>query len=333
MLTAQGIELGNVRDTSVAARFLGEPSTGLAALAAARLEVTLEKLLQDHNWAERPFTGEQLDYLAGDVRHLLALDDVLGRAAAEQGIAAEIAVEWAYKLRGALAPPRDQRPAHARIKGYGELGDEERAVLRRLVLVREQIAGHEDVPAFRVAPSRLLMALARRKPRREEALRRCCGRRHKLRGAPDRWLTAVRCGIEDGAPPVEEQHALEPTVVSRDELVLRKHLATGLSRWRRQEAEDRAVDLQVVLPGHCLGALIRAFTKPVTGEGAALRDRLGTVDGLGECRIARYGRAFAQIASDARLAVEKLVRDEESESPSSPASEPDRRPRADGDRH
>ncbi|RLB54134.1 MAG: ribonuclease D [Deltaproteobacteria bacterium] len=309
MLGQQGIELGNVRDTSVAARFLGESSTGLAALAAARLGITLNKFLQDHNWAERPFTGEQLDYLAGDVSHLLALDDVLTCAAEEQKITAEIAVEWAYKLKGALAPPQDQRPTYLRIKGYGELNDLERAVLRRLVLFRAQLAEREDVPEFRVAPSGLLLALARRKPRQQRALRQCCGNRRKLPGEPEAWLTAVRRGIEDGAPPLEEQPSLAPTVFSRHEIALRKQLAAVLSKWRRREAADRSVDLQVVLPGHCMGPVTGVLATPVSDDGVSLRDRLGSVEGFGECRVERYEPVLAQLASDALAAVEKPLRE------------------------
>jgi ribonuclease D len=333
MLAEKGIELGHVHDTSVAARFLGEPSTGLAALAAARLGVTLDKQLQDHNWAERPFTSQQLDYLAGDVLHLLALDDALNRAAAERGIVAEIEVEREYKLRGALAPPQDQRPTYLRIKGYGELGDQQRAVLRRLVQLREQLAEGEDLPEFRVAPSGLLMALARRRPRQPAQLRQCCGSRRKLRGDPELWLAAVRSGIEDGAPPIEEQPTLEPPVVSRYEIVLRKHLATLLSQWRRREAKDRAVDLQVVLPGHCTGPLIRALTPLADEESSPLSERLGAVDGLGDCRIERYGAAFEQLASNALAAVGPRPGDGGSEAVKPAVSAPGRRPPANDDPH
>ena len=54
MLQQLGLDVGNVRDTSVAARFLGAPATGLAALVKSRFDVELGKKLQDHDWSERP---------------------------------------------------------------------------------------------------------------------------------------------------------------------------------------------------------------------------------------------------------------------------------------
>src|SRR5262245_57477272 len=81
MLYEAGAPLGRVRDTSVAARLLGFRATGLAALLASELGVTVDKRFQQHDWSRRPLTAEQIVYLAGDVRHLLPLDDHLAKKA------------------------------------------------------------------------------------------------------------------------------------------------------------------------------------------------------------------------------------------------------------
>jgi len=305
MLSAAGIELGNVRDTSVAARFLGAPATGLAALVSARLGIALDKQLQDHDWAQRPFTAGQLAYLAGDVRHLLDLDDALSRAAEERGIAPEIAVECGYKLAGALAPPQDQRPSYVRVKGYGELARAEQAVLRRLVQHRDTLARAADVPPFRIAPNAVLLALARRKPRDVAQLTACCGRRRRLTGEPERWLGAVRRGLDDGAPPADEQPRATASGLSRREIALRKRLSSALSSWRRQEARRRGVDAQVVLPGHRLGPLVAALAAATLEAPGDLRDRLAALSGLGACRLERYAQPWHRLAERAWAALER----------------------------
>ena len=172
MLADRGLRLANVRDTSVAARFLGEKATGLAALVSSRLDVDLEKGLQSHDWSARPFTSRQLSYLAGDVLHLLDLEAELRQEAREQDIVEEIALECHYKLWTALEPPKDSRAPHERVKGYKKLSAVEQAVLFRLCEVREEIAERIDRPPFKVAGNRVLLELARRRPADNTELRK-----------------------------------------------------------------------------------------------------------------------------------------------------------------
>ncbi len=301
MLQQLGLEVGNVRDTSVAARFLGEPATGLAALVKSRFDVELSKKLQDHDWSERPFTIAQIDYLVGDVRHLLALDKELEAEAEQLGISEEIALECGYKLMTASRPPRETAPAYARIKGYRALGPESKAVLRRLVEAREQLAERADKPPFRIAANGLLLEMARRKPSAEAAIRRLCRRRSTAKHAR-KWLEAIGRGLEDGHVPAEPQSKKPRSQLPREQILLRNKIDGTLSRWRRAEAEQRGVDMQVVLPGHCTGAVIGALANhPPTDPGgpALLLEALSAVEGFGACRVARYGTALTDIAAAA----------------------------------
>ncbi len=138
LLQQHGITLGPVEDTSVAARFLGEPATGLASLAAKYLDLRLSKKLQSHNWARRPFSDEQLAYLASGVAHLFTLRDLLWEQSEALGIREEIQQECEYKLMMALNPRPPSEPAYMRIKGYKRLNDERRAVVRSLHACREE---------------------------------------------------------------------------------------------------------------------------------------------------------------------------------------------------
>ena len=285
MLADRDLVLGNVHDTSVMARFLDEKATGLSSLSEAHLGVTLSKALQHHDWSVRPLGDAELAYLAGDVMHLLDLADVLDRRVAELGIAEEVALETGYKLATSLAPS-SAPPDYTRAKGYGDLAPAEQAVLRRLFAARDGLAERADVPAHKIAPTAVLVEIARRRPRRHAEIRRLC-RGRTLRYLPD-FMAAVESGLADGAPPAEEQPSTETP--SREEITRRRDLERKLSAWRKAEAARRGVSMQVVLPGHCVGPLVSALLGPEPEAS------LSAVPGLGQTRIDRYVADWLAIA-------------------------------------
>ena len=63
-------EFANVFDTMTAARTLGWPQVGLAAILNTRFGVTMDKKYQRSDWGRRPLTSEQLEY--GPPRHALS---------------------------------------------------------------------------------------------------------------------------------------------------------------------------------------------------------------------------------------------------------------------
>jgi ribonuclease D len=302
MLEEAGLRLARVRDTSVAARFLGCPATGLGALLEAELGVKVEKRFQQHDWAERPLTAEQLRYLTDDVAHLFALDDHLEARAANAGIVEEIADECAYKLGAASAPPRDGRPAYVRIKGAAALDRPGRAVLRRLVEARDRVAERADVPPFKVIGNDVLLEIARRRPATATELRAVrgstAGRAARALGA---MLEAVLLGVQDGDVPADDQALFEPARPDRALVARRRACEARVSGWRRAEAKRRGVDEQVVLPGHCAQDVTDALLEHAAA-GAPLRAALEAIPGLGDKRAARYLDALAALADPATAA-------------------------------
>ena len=119
ILAEHGIFLGNVFDTSLAARMLGRTATGLASLLLSELGVSVDKKLQHHDWTERPLEAHHIKYLSDDVLHLPALAEKLQQEVAERGIADEIEEETRYRLAQAAASVAagDRRPAYVRLKG------------------------------------------------------------------------------------------------------------------------------------------------------------------------------------------------------------------------
>src|SRR5580765_3532439 len=78
-------EFTNIFDTMSAARTLGWPQVGLAAILETRFGVTLNKKHQRADWKRRPLTPEQLDYARLDTHYLVALRDSLLQALTESG--------------------------------------------------------------------------------------------------------------------------------------------------------------------------------------------------------------------------------------------------------
>lgn len=287
MLATRGLRLERVYDTAAAARLLGEPSTGLAALVEAHLGVDLDKGDQLADWAERPLPAARLAYLLDDVRHLPGLHRALEHEAQEQDLEDEVAVEMAYVLERA-GSAEATRPPWTKLPGIRDLSAEEQAVARALANLRERIAEERDVPPHRVLSHRALIAVARRRPPDPDALSRVRGaRRMPVRAV----LEAVEEGRAAGEPPPREAAVLSPPAPPPEVRADRKAREKRLRTWRTEEAERRGVTAHAVLPAHCLRELAREAPEGVQG--------LRAVPGLGARRLERYGERLLAVLAQA----------------------------------
>ena len=81
-----GLVPPRVFDTQVAAAFLGYGmQISLADLVRSVCDVRLAKSQTVSDWSSRPFSQQQVEYLVGDVAHLLALYDALRPRLEEKG--------------------------------------------------------------------------------------------------------------------------------------------------------------------------------------------------------------------------------------------------------
>jgi ribonuclease D len=298
LLASVGTPLGRVRDTSVAARFLGHEATGLANVLDRELGITIDKSLQQHDWGKRPLTEAALAYLASDVAHLLALDARLAERALEADILEEIEEESRHRARQAGARLLDMQPAYTRIKHASTLPTwGERAILRRVHAVREDLASARDVPSHRIMPSDMLLQLCRAKATTVEAFRAIVERRRPDLD-PSAFLAAVAQGLHDGDVPEEDKVYFErPTV--NPLLVERRRRRDGqVHAWRKAESARRGVSEQAILPGHCAHGVAQALAE-IHPDDESKRDALTRVPGLGDKRLRSYVEAW--------LAFEDLV--------------------------
>jgi ribonuclease D len=287
MLAEVGVPLGNVHDTSIAARMLGRTATGLASLLASELGLSMDKTLQHHDWSARPLEALHVDYLAKDVAHLDALEEVLWRHVVAAGIEAEVLEETRYRLASAIASVRepDARPPWTRLKGIERAPAVQLAILRRLCEAREREAMRLDVPPYKVIGNEALVEIATVRPTSRAELQKIRGASHGRAAAMvPALLRAVETGIHEADVPEDERAWLERPRIPSDVAKARRAREARVMAWRKAEAARRAVDEQVVLPGHCV--------KDLAEPEAIAVEEIAMVPGFGVCR-AHYAPAIA----------------------------------------
>ncbi len=285
MLQAYGAPLARVFDTAIAARFLGIAATGLSSLLAARFDIRLEKTHQQADWGKRPISEPMLRYLEEDVRHLELLYASLLEDVRAKDIEPEVREECAYVLSQALAGANSAGPSAPwmRIKGAGQLLPAQRALIRALAEERERIARLDDVPPGRLLSNDALLRLTLQSELNETLVRQALGSRASAHA--ECFIACLAQAAEVCDAPADEVQALCPTPPSLAQIETKKRRRKWLTEFRAREAASRGVDLQVVLPGHCLA--------DIADLPALDREQLGQVSGFGACRLERYQTALA----------------------------------------
>ena len=239
LLAERGIELGNVRDTSIAARMLSRVATGLAALLETELGVRVSKAMQQHDWRVRPLDPRMLEYLAADVVHLDALEEKIWGQVTALGIEEAVLEETRHRIASSVAAARAGAapPPYVRVKGASRLGARELAALRVLAELREREAERRDVPPHYVASADALIEAARARPAALEAFARIRGigtSTQDGRAFAAAAVAALQTAPDDIPPtsgPTSNQRASRPTSSRRDALA-RRGSSRGAGRRR-----------------------------------------------------------------------------------------------------
>jgi ribonuclease D len=280
-----GFSFAGLFDTMIAARVLGLPEIGLAAVAAAELGIALTKDSQKDDWSRRPLTPTQERYALADVEHLLALHQRLVDKLAAAG-----RLEWVREESDAVAEMvaarRERDPeAWQRVKGARRLSRRQQAVLRAAYAWREAIARETDIPSFKILPSEALLAIAARQPATMAELK-------EIRGAvPPRFaaraptlLAAIQeaAALPDDALP-RMPHVARPVVSDAT-----RRRIEGLKKWRAAEGLRLGLDVSVVLPQRLLEQVAE---NPPAGVEDLLR-----IEGFRRWRVAAFGPALVAAA-------------------------------------
>ncbi len=194
-----GLRPRQLFDTELAARILGLPRVGLAAVVEHYLGLLLAKEHSAVDWSTRPLPTPWLRYAALDVEVLTDLRNLMGVDLATQGKS-----EWARQEFEALlswepverADPWRRTSGLSTLKGRRALG-----ILRELWFTRDDLARERDVSPGRILPDRSLIDIAATAPTSTADLP--SGHR-AIQRYGRQWATAVARGNaipEEDLPP------------------------------------------------------------------------------------------------------------------------------------
>ncbi len=190
-----GLTPAAVFDTELAARLLGWPKVGLAAVVERELGFALAKEHSAQDWSVRPLPDSWLLYAALDVEVLLDLRDGLHAHLVEAG-----KLEWAHQEFEAvrLAPPAPPRvEPWRRTSGAHQIRDQRGlAIVKALWEAREADAQKRDTSPGRILRDAAIVAAAQAKPANLGALMQL--REWQSKGTKRRaphWYPAIQAAL------------------------------------------------------------------------------------------------------------------------------------------
>lgn len=280
-----GFAVNNLFDTMWAARICGHKMLGLNRLLAEYLGIEADKSHQRDDWGKRPLSAEGLLYAQMDTHYLPALRDKLLAKLEEMGHLDEAYETFADYVHVSVSEKIFDPEGFWRLTHQRELTRRQWAILRELYLLRNSIAQHRDVPAYKVFADATLVALAKAAPTKASDLKRVNGLTssnaqrygHELLHTLDRGRRAPLPQFPQRLPETD------PVVVER---------FMALRDWRRSRAEHRDVESDVILSKDAMWAL--AFKDPHT------LDDLQQIEGLGPWRVQTYGQEILDVLERVR---------------------------------
>jgi ribonuclease D len=240
-----GLSVLGLADTMIAARLLGEPALGLAALLETHLGVTLDKAHQRADWSKRPISEPMRAYAVLDTCHLETLASILDLRLEALGRTAWMREEC-ERIEGVRwRDRRDEDPEpYRRTKGTRALDRAGLAVLREIWLWRDAVARQRDKPLFMVLRDEILVALAASPPASVGDLTRIKGFPAPIVRSPSglALLEAARRGVS-----CPESERPEVRVETRERLLPAVEARIAVIRQRRDEiARGLALDPSVL---------------------------------------------------------------------------------------
>jgi ribonuclease D len=167
-----------------------------------------------------------------------------------------------------------------RIKGAHDLTRREQAILRELYIWRDQEAQRYNRPPFKVLNNRTLITVAQTCPCTLDELSDVQGlKAHHVRRYGERILKTLNRGIKARLPrpPTPPPRHTEAEIARFQ----------ALRGWRRQVADDRGVETDVIISNAILWSL--AEQNPATEKD------LEHIEGLGPWKRQAYGKAILDI--------------------------------------
>ena len=269
-------------DTMAAARVCGYTRIGLRSMLEDLLGIQHSKRHQTADWARRPLSQSQLRYAQVDTRYLLPVRDILYKEL-EDACRLEEAREYIADIARFELKSQEFDP-----EGFWDLfrphslRPQQKAVLRALYILRDQLAQAYDSPVQMLIPNRTLLALAKGLPTRRKQLSNVAGLPRRLvREYGDEIIEAIahgsRCRLPNSRPRLE---SIPQDIADR---------YSALHSWRKHVATRRGVESDVIISRSALWAIARRQPAHV--------DELDGIPGLGRWRRRTYGADLVAVVN------------------------------------
>jgi len=281
-----GLTFKGLFDTRVAAATLGSTAPGLASVMLEHFDVELDKSQQRSNWGRRPLSPEQVAYARFDTRFLIPLMHRQREALQAEGRLMILESEC-RRLEAMEAAPIVFNPDEwVRIKGARGLKPRERAVMRELFILRDELAAKVDEPLFRIMNNAALLALAQRLPTTSKQLTSVQGFSPRMeRRMGKQVLDAIESGLS--AEPIQHAPRIPKKDGTEDLSEVELELYDRLRRLRKKEADRLGVESSYLLHRLLLSRL--AVERPA--DEAAL----GAVEGFWDWQAEMFGTRILEV--------------------------------------
>lgn len=161
----------NIFDTQIAAAFASEPyPASLAHLVETYCGVKLGKALTYTAWDRRPLSPTHQRYASDDVRYLPAIESALTDLLTQAGYGEALRQELAESMEAIDIYRPNLNALYNRIRSNRSFSRKESALLRLLVAWRQTAAQEQDLPPRSVVKDDVLIAMAKKSPKKREAL-------------------------------------------------------------------------------------------------------------------------------------------------------------------
>ena len=277
-----GIEVSNLFDTMISARFLGIGEFGLAALLKARFGIELDKKYQKADWSKRPLSREMCAYATADTSDLLALYDQFREELINKG-----RLEWLEEEGRLVCQARVSEkdgPLFLYCKGASKLRGHCLAILEELLQMRDQQSELLDRPPFKVLAADTLIEIAENQPRSLYDLSLFRG---MTPGQLQRHGDGILSAIERGLAMDEDMLPRFPRNAKKEVLERVKERLKNLKVWRERYSHELGLDPGMLAPNWLLEA--------VADTESAAMEELDVIPGMREWQKQLFGEDLPRI--------------------------------------